>query len=174
MPDDDYDDDQHEDEQDDDRKVTLSRQQIRALEKRPKTEDFTRLQRENVLLKLGIDTDSPAGKMLLGNSELEWDKPDTIKTMATEAGLIKTVAAPAEEEGQEADSEELNQGTERSGLSQGAASDDGKPRTDPRKSASDEAAEALRRGAKEEEGVGHFIHRMAEAAQAGDQRVVVR
>lgn len=157
--------------EEDDRKVTLSRSQIRALEKRPKTEDFTKLQRENVLLKLGVDPDSPQGQMLTGNADLEWDKPDSVKAVAQAAGLIPTL-----EQNQEtgANDEELGQGQERSDLGRGAAGDDGKPRTDPRTSATEEARAAMAKGAREEEAVGHFIHRLAEAAQGGDSRVIIR
>lgn len=173
MPDDNYDDDQHDDQNDtDERKVTLSRDQIKALEKRPKTEDYNRLQRENTLLKIGVNSESPAGKMLLGNADLEWDKPEAIKAMAIEAGLIKVETKTEEQDN--ASDEELNQSQERTDLGRGAAGDDGKPRTDPRTSALDEATTALKRGAKEEEAMGHFIHRLAEAAQAGDQRVITR
>lgn len=170
MPDEDINDQHDENEDDDGPTVTLSRKQIRALEKRPKAEDFNRLQRELVLLKMGIDSDSAAGKMLLGNNDLEWDKPDSIKAVATEAGLLK----PVEETKQDAPNEELDQADERTSLGNGAAADDGKPRTDPRTSAMDEATNALKRGAKEEEAMGHFIHRLAEAAQGGDSRVITR
>lgn len=175
MPDDNYDDNDdtdNENENEDDRKVTLSRSQIRALEKRPKTEDFTKLQRENVLLKLGVDPESPQGQMLVGNASLEWDKPDSVKAVAQAAGLIPVLEQQNQNTG--ASDEELGQSQERSDLGRGAAGDDGKPRTDPRTSATDEARAAMAKGAREEEAVGHFIHRLAEAAQGGDSRVIIR
>lgn len=172
MPDDlnDEENETEEENEQDDRKVTLSRSQIRALEKRPKTEDFTKLQRENVLLKLGVDPDSPQGQMLVGNAGLEWDKPDSVKAVAQAAGLIPTLET--QETG--ASDEELGQSQERSDLGRGAAGDDGKPRTDPRTTAADEAKAAMAKGAREEEALGHFIHRLAEAAQQGDTRVILK
>lgn len=170
MPEDINDEPEEIEEDEDDRKVTLSRSQIRALEKRPKTEDHQKLQRENVLLRLGIDSESPQGQMLMGNTNLEWDKPDSIKAVAQAAGLL-----PAQQEpGEEAPNEELNQSRERSDLQRGAVGDDGTPHTDPRVSAMDEAKAGLAKGAREEEAMGHFIHQLAEAAQRGDQRVIVR
>lgn len=174
MPEDTYDDDNEETNEEDDRKVTLSRSQIRALEKRPKVEDFSRVQRENALLRLGIDVDSAAGKMLLGNTDLDWDKPESIKDIAVEAGLLKIETTSGGNQKDEQIDQELNQSQERSDLGRGSASDDGKPRTDPRTSAAEEARAAMAKGAREEEALGHFIHRLAEAAQNGDSRVIIR
>lgn len=162
-------------------KVTIDRSHIRALEKKAKKgDDAERIQRENTLLKLGVDTDSPGGKLLLDNANLPWDKPEEIGEIAKGVNAMRAAAAGQEIETDDqkiererVEAELKRQADERSAASSGGLTDDGKPREDPRRSALEEAKKSLSGGAKEEEAMGHYLATIAKAAQDGDKRVLV-
>lgn len=184
---DDNDDGTDDDAQNQTGKVNIDRSHLRALEKKAqKGADADRLQRENLMLKLGVDTDSVGGKLLLDNPNLPLDKPDEIKAMAIAVGAIRQTTPPpgeatGETQGTDQGGEqtpvggttEANGSDERSALGQGAVGDTGRPTEDPRKIAATEAVTAMERGATEEDALGHYFNSLANAAATGDQRVRV-
>lgn len=145
--------------------IRQMRERIKQLEKESK--DSSTLRKENALLKAGIDTNTPVGKMFAKAYDGELDV-EAIKAAAAEVGLVKADATTETDATVETDSSTA----ERSSLASGAMPDDGKG-ADPKASAIKEAQDALQSGASFEVAAGSFVGRLAQAAMEGDARVTV-
>lgn len=143
--------------------IRQMREQLKRLEKENK--DLQTTKRENAMLKAGIDTNSPVGKMFAKAYDGELDV-DAIKAAATEVGLAQ--ASETTEPPVEVDTSTA----ERSALASGAAADDGKG-VDPRANALKEAEDLQSKGAAFDVAAGSYINRLAQAAISGDDRVTI-
>jgi hypothetical protein len=156
---------------DDPSQVTLSRSQIRAMERDAK--ETRTLKRENALLKAGIDTTTPLGTLFAQAYEGELST-EAINTAwqaiappgGAEPGATDTaVHEPTAEERAFAD--------ERAGMASGAGDDGVPPDRDPRKVAVEEGLAALEGGAGRDEAMAMTFSHLAGAASQGDKRVIL-
>lgn len=168
-----YLDDQHEDVQDDPRQVTLSRDQIRSMERDAK--QVRTLRRENAMLKAGIDVNTPLGTLFLNayEGELETDAiRDAFHKIAPPAPVTATEAeepdmAPV------GDNDDAQFAEERQRLASGGLGDDGHTiDRDPRKVAIELGNKMLADGKSREDAMASAFSSMAGAAAAGDSRVI--
>lgn len=142
-------------------------QQEREEQMRQQTEANTSLQRENAMLRAGIDLDSPLGAMFARAYEGELTK-EAIVAAATEVGAIGQAAPPP---GSEITDDERRQMDERAGAAAGA-----QPPTDasheppPRERALKEGFDAIDHGATNEEALMAGLDVLATAAIGGDER----
>lgn len=131
------------------------------------------LERENALLRSGVDTETPLGKLFAKAYDGEND-PEAIKAAATEAGipLVGTTTPPAE--GAQTPPPEEPTGTEqRQQLAAGAPADTGEmphPNTIARQIFDKE----MESGGTWEEAAGLMIASKSAAAMSGDLRGTVR
>jgi hypothetical protein len=136
------------------------------------------LQREVAFLKAGIDTDSKLGKLLFRSYEGDLTDIETLKAEATELGAIKVVEQTTEggesgEAGGESEgSQEPTGSSERRDLASGATVTDNQE-VDPNQVAHQAFESAMSRGETWETAAGEMFHSLAEAAAAGDRRVVL-
>ena len=172
---------------DQDNLVTLKRSQIRQLEQKAAQADTAAaVARENVMLRAGVDFDSPVGQLFAKGYDGDLDPVKVKEASAAIPGALKAAAPqPAAGEATEPQTpatpapqvtEEERQATaERAALAAGAtpvpnAAQD----IDPRQKALAEAKEAMSKGATEEDALGHYFSSVAKAAHDGDQRAIVK
>lgn len=168
-----------EEEQDPNHIVGLSRQDIRALEKKGKAFDEAaserdRLQRELVFTKAGINTETDAGKIFMRGFDGELTL-EAVKTAAQSFGLS---GAPAEQPEAAKPDTELAEGEEqmtqeRSDLGSPLNTHDEGIKSDPNEEAIQIGQKIITSGGKFEEGVGAAFNFLAKQAQEGDNRVII-
>lgn len=169
-------DDQLDGENTGEKKVTVARSHIRHLEDKAKrADDADALEKEVALLRLGVDTNTPAGKMLLTHPDVKLDNLDAVKALATDLGLLKTEGddeTGGDEQQQQIPPAEQAQTRERQQLVQGAQSD-GVVERDPYEAGFEAFDKARAQGQRREDAAAGFIDSVFVAAKKGDQRVLI-
>lgn len=154
-------------------RVTLSRDQIRSMERDAKA--ARQAQRELAFVKAGIDTDSDLGRLFSTAYEGELDRE------AIQAAWAKIAPAPAPPTdpvtepppSASTDPAAAEFEEERRRLAQGGAGDDGTPPDrDPRKTAIEAGHKMMAEGHSRDEAMAQAFSDLASAAAAGDGRVI--
>lgn len=167
-------DDQNDDGEDPSR-VTLSRDQIRSMERDAKKARL--LEKENAFLKAGIDTETPLGALLFQ----AYDGPLEADAIRDAWGKVAPAPAPpaegtppaSEASTPPADADQQAFQEERRRLAAGGTGDDGtSPDRDPRKVAIEDANRLMAEGKSRDEALAEAFSSIAGAAAAGDSRVI--
>lgn len=160
------------DDQADDAKVTVKRSDLRKLEESAKAKsNVDAVERENRLLRAGVNLDSPAGKLLLNAKDLP-DKPEELKVLAESVGaLAPTTPVTDDTTDTTATDAEKGQAGERQLLATGATSDGGIVDRDPYEVSLEEHRKALASG-RESDALSAAVASIREAGQRGDTRVI--
>lgn len=144
-------------------------------EKANKVDESTRAladaQREIAVLKSGIDAESPIGKMFLKAYDGDLADSEALIAAAKEIGVPMKGETPAEPVVAVTPTLDPN-GTEiRQQLAAEAPADTGES-VDPNKTAMDAFEAAIKAGKSSEAARGDYLSALAEAAVAGDKRVL--
>jgi ribosomal protein L12E/L44/L45/RPP1/RPP2 len=165
------DDDNQEDE--DPRQVTLSRDQIRSMERDAR--QARQLQRENAMLKAGIDTDSDLGTMFVKAYDGDLN-PEVIRAAWAKIAPAEKPAEPKPDDGEPPAAEREGDKRfeeERHLLVASGSPDDGRPPDrDPRKTAVEAGQKALQEGKSRDEALAETFSALVAAAAAGDERAM--
>lgn len=181
----DLDDDNDDDDPQAAQQVTLSRKDIRALERKGKGHDVAvserdQLKREMVFLKAGVDTDSDAGRIFMRGYDGELEV-DAVKSSASAFNLVKgsepSTSSSSTPPASSKPNPELQPGEEdltreRADLGNQAPADQGQS-PDPREEAVEIGQAVIKEGGKSEVGIGTAFNRLVKAAHDGDRRVIV-
>lgn len=158
------DDSQDQDQPDEKPYVRMKREDIQALEAAAaRAKDMDVVQRELMMTKAGIDTDTPMGKMFFKAYEGDLTK-EAIATAAQEIGIIER-----QTQQQQIPSEEKDSTKERQTLNNGATPPGDNP-THPKDLAKANAKKVLDEGGKFEQAAGAFLTTLVQAHAAGDAR----
>lgn len=134
-------------------------------------------QRELALVKAGIDTDTPLGKMF--STAYDGDlTSDAIKAAAAEVGLVKApeapVPPPTPTPAGVASVDDAQQGSERRNLGAGSEPPAGAVDEDPRTAGLKDFDQAMQDGKRREDASIGWFGRVVSAGASGDERVIVR
>lgn len=163
---------EQDDVQDDPRQVTLSRDQIRSMERDAK--QVRTLRRENAMLKAGIDVNTPLGTLFLNAYEGDLESEAIREAFHKIAPAVASAPVSADEDGGPAPmSEDAAFAEERQRLVSGGLGDDGHTiERDPRKVAIETGNQALADGKSREDAMALAFSSLAGAAAEGDTRVI--
>jgi small-conductance mechanosensitive channel len=125
------------------------------------------LNRENAMLKAGVDVESALGQMFSRAYDGELTV-EAIRTQASEIGALAPTAPPSNEP--EITPEEQQAGRERAALGADAGSPQGLPEVDPVQQGWTEYHADLKRGVQRDTAAGNVIGSMIAAANDGDPR----
>lgn len=147
--------------------VRMKREDITKLEEAAKAaKSAESLQKENLFLKTGLNTDSPLGKFFFENYKGDLTS-EAVKAAATEIGLMEKVPEnPPLNEGE-------NKGTdERRALANNATPGGESPDKDPRIVAMEKAEEIIKQGGTFEQAGAGFLSTKMQAYAKGDKRAI--
>lgn len=130
-------------------------------------------QRENAMLRSGIDLDSPLGEFFVKSYDGDPTDVEALKAKATELGVpfIKPAEVIAETTAA-AEPTDPTGTAERSALADGAPADTGEDK-DPRLMAKEHFDKRMTEGAPQQVAAGESLNILANAAMRGDKRVIV-
>lgn len=154
--------------QPDEKTVQMKREDIRALEEAAKSgKEAEALRREVAMLKAGVSTDSPLGKMFFKSYEGQLD-PEAIKAAAQEIGLLEvTTQTPTVSD------DEKRATQERQAAANGAAGDSEPPKPHPRDEARQKSEEIINAGGTYEQAGAGYIETLVQRYAEGDQRAIL-
>lgn len=147
--------------------VRMKREDITKLEESAKkAQNLENLQKENLFLKTGLNTDSALGKFFFDNYKGDLT-PEALKAAAQEIGLMEKVP----------DNPPLNEGEnkatdERRALANNANPDTGVPDKDPRQAALETAESIIKQGGTFEQAGAGFLSTKMQAYAKGDKRAI--
>lgn len=160
--------------QNDGSQITLSREQIRSMERDAK--EARAAKRELAFVKAGIDTDTPLGTLFATAYEGPLDKEaieTAWKAVAPAPAAPSEPPPPAAEEEPPPPAADASFEEERRRLAAGSDGDDGTPPDrDPRKVAIETGQKLLQDGKSREDAMAEAFSSIAGAAAAGDSRVI--
>lgn len=166
----------------DDYLVRVKRGDIRTMEQRLKDARDTQsraanLERENAMLKAGVDLNDPKGTLFSKGYDGDLT-PDKIREAAVSFGILEASTDPDDTVTEEPPDTPLEPGEEslpdqQRELARGAAQPGETPAPDPYDAAAKIHKEALESGAQEKEAIGAAINSVVNAAHDGDQRVIL-
>lgn len=137
--------------------------------------EAARLARENVMLKAGVDTDSPLGKIFAAGYDGELTK-DAVKAAYAGLGVAPVAAEPADPAPENPDpvlaDGEAGSTAERQALANGAPADQLSDK-DPRTKSIEDAHAVIAKGGTSEAAIAASFATRVAAAAAGDKRVIL-
>ena len=144
--------------------VRMKREDIQALEaSAAKAKDVDKLQRELVMTKAGVNTESPLGKMFFSAYDGELTK-EAVQAAAQEVGLLEVTTPPPE-----LTQEEKGATQERQMAANGAAQPDTNPQH-PKDEAIEKAKSIVQEGGTYEQAGAGYISTLVQRHAQGDQR----
>lgn len=130
--------------------------------------DVAKVQRENALLRAGVDLDHPNAKYLLGDPDLDTADKAAVQAAATQLGILGAPTAPPEEP--PADPRETAVRTS-------LQSDTVTPGSEPARPSSivgvERGREVLKQGGGYEDAIGAFVATVREGAANGDRSAII-
>lgn len=131
--------------------------------------DTAKLQRENALLRAGVDLEHPNAKYLLGDSDLDVSDMAAVKAAATQLGVISTPAQAA--------SEPPPVDTRETAVRSALQTESTTPGNEPARPSSivgvERGQEVLKRGGGWEDAVAAFTSTVRQGFTDGDRSVVI-
>lgn len=144
--------------------VRMKREDIQALEaSAARAKDMDAVQRELIMTKAGVDTDTPMGKMFFKAYEGELTK-EAVIIAAQEVGIMERQG-----EQREIPAEEKDSTKERQTLNNGATPPGDNP-THPQELAKANAKRVIDEGGKFEQAAGAYLSTLVQAHANGDTR----